>query len=61
MAASLEGLKGIIQSMEDDYYKFMKGNNAAGTRVRKALMEVRKYADQMRKDIQNIKNERSGE
>jgi hypothetical protein len=61
MATSLEGLKGIIQSMEDDYDKFMKGNNAAGTRVRKALMEVRKYADQMRKDIQDIKNERSGD
>jgi hypothetical protein len=58
MATSLEGLKGILQSCEDDYAKFVQGNNAAGTRVRKALMEAKKYTDQLRKDIQDIKNER---
>ena len=60
MATSIEGLKGMIQSLEDDYYKFMEGNNAAGTRARKAIMEIKKYTDQMRKDIQDTKNERKG-
>lgn len=58
MPTSWEGLKGIVQSGEDDYDKFMKGNNAAGTRARKVLMQVKKYCDEMRKEIQAEKNTR---
>ena len=36
--------------------KFDGGNKAAGTRARKALMEVRKLSDARRKEIQAIKN-----
>ena len=60
MPTSWEGLKGLIQAGEDDYNKFMRGNNAAGTRVRKVLMEVKRYCDQMRKEIQEEKSQRSG-
>ena len=59
MPTSWEGLKGMIQAGEADYYKFMEGNNAAGTRVRKILMEVRKYCDEMRKEVQETKNQRT--
>jgi len=61
MATSWEGLKGIVAAGEDDYNKFNQGNNAAGTRVRKTLMEIKKYADQMRKEIQEEKDKRKGE
>ncbi|HOX28289.1 MAG TPA: histone H1 [bacterium] len=61
MATSWEGLKGIVAAGEDDYGKFMRGNNAAGTRVRKTLMEIKKYADQMRKEVQEQKDRRKEE
>jgi len=60
MATSWEGLKGIVAAGEDDYNKFMRGNNAAGTRVRKSLMEIKRYADQMRRDVQDEKLKRKG-
>jgi hypothetical protein len=58
MATSWEGLKGLAAAGEDDYNKFMHGNNAAGTRVRKSLMEIKRYTDQMRKEIQDEKAKR---
>lgn len=61
MPTSWEGLKGIIQAGEGDYFKFMEGNNAAGARVRKVLMELKKYCNEMRKEIQEEKNKRKGE
>jgi hypothetical protein len=36
--------------------KFEGGNNAAGTRARKALMEIKKLCDARRKEIQESKN-----
>jgi hypothetical protein len=61
MATSWEGLKGLVAMGEEDYEKFAKGNNAAGTRVRKNLMEIKKYSDLMRKEIQEEKDKRKGE
>ncbi|HOO56502.1 MAG TPA: histone H1 [bacterium] len=60
MATSWEGLKGIVEAGQDDYEKFQKGNNAAGTRTRKVLLDIKKYTDQMRKEIQEEKNNRKG-
>ena len=60
MATSWETLKNMVMNGEEDYRKFAEGNNAAGTRVRKTLMEVKKYCDQMRKDVQDEKNARKG-
>ncbi len=36
--------------------KFEAGNNAAGTRARKALMDLKKLCDTRRKEIQESKN-----
>ena len=58
MATSWEGLKGLVTAGEEDYNKFASGNSAAGTRARKALMEIKKYCDLMRKEIQEEKNKR---
>ena len=51
-----ENLKNIIAAMETDVQKFYGGNNAAGTRVRKALQELKKASQNMRIDVQEKKN-----
>jgi hypothetical protein len=50
-------LKGIITGIEDDMVKFYeKGNKAAGTRARKGLQGLKKLAQEVRLEIQDIKN-----
>lgn len=51
-----EDIKNIITAMETDVQKFYGGNNAAGTRVRKALQDLKKAAQAMRIDVQEKKN-----
>ncbi len=36
---------------------YEKGNKAAGTRVRKGLQDLKKLAQEVRLEIQNIKNQ----
>ena len=51
-------LKGFVDSLEDDFSKFyQKGNKAAGTRVRKAMQELKKTAQDIRVEIQSMKND----
>lgn len=50
-----EEIKSIIASMEGDIEKVNKGNSAAGTRVRKALQTLKKAAQEMRIEIQDLK------
>lgn len=53
----LEEIKGIITGMEDDMNKFYeKGNKAAGTRARKGLQNLKKLSQEIRLEIQDIKN-----
>ncbi len=48
-----------LKSMEKDVEKFyVKGQSAAGTRLRKALSELKKLAQEMRVEIQEIKAQR---
>ena len=50
-------LTDLIEGAEEDLMKFYeKGNKAAGTRARKALMELKKLSHEMRQEIQEIKN-----
>lgn len=50
-------LKSLIDGLEGDADKFFnKGNNAAGTRVRKGLQEVKNLAQAIRLEIQDAKN-----
>lgn len=52
-----DDIKNVIEGVEDDMKKFYeKGNKAAGTRVRKGLQELRKLAQEVRLEIQDIKN-----
>ena len=50
-------LKGLLEGLDGDADKFFnKGNNAAGTRVRKGLQELRNLSQDLRLKIQEKKN-----
>jgi hypothetical protein len=50
-------LKNIVDALEADFGKFYNdGNNAAGTRVRKGMQELKNLAQAIRLDVQDIKN-----
>lgn len=55
-------LKALLESVEADFTKFYEqGNQAAGTRVRKAMLDLKNLAQEIRMDVQNIKNEKEEE
>lgn len=50
-------LRELILGLEEDAVKFYdKNNNAAGTRVRKGMQEIKDLAQDIRKEVQDIKN-----
>ena len=50
-------LHDLLMSMEKDFTKFYDGgNNAAGTRVRKGLQDLKNKCQEIRLDVQNRKN-----
>lgn len=54
----LNEVKSLMAGLEEDLVKFYdKGNKAAGTRARKQLQDLKKLAQDIRVEIQNIKNE----
>jgi hypothetical protein len=53
----LQQLITILEGTRDDHDKFFgTGNNAAGTRVRKAMQEVKTLAQELRTEVQETKN-----
>ena len=55
-----EEIKSLIDELEPDMEKFYeKGNKAAGTRARKTFEDLKKLAQEVRLEIQDMKN--SGE
>lgn len=52
-----EELKNLVMSLESDFEKFYdKNNNAAGTRVRKGMQELKNLAQDIRVEVQDMKN-----
>lgn len=50
-------IRDLIVSAEGDFDKFYnKGNKAAGTRVRKAMQDLKELAQAIRIDVQGQKN-----
>lgn len=50
-------IRDLILSSETDFEKFyVKGNKAAGTRVRKAMQDLKELAQAIRVDVQSSKN-----
>jgi hypothetical protein len=53
----IEQLRSMVSDLEVDMNKFYdKGNKAAGTRARKQLQELKKVAQEVRLEIQDMKN-----
>ncbi len=47
----------VVSSLKEDYEKtFIKGNKAAGTRVRKTAQEIIKLLKEVRNDVQAKKS-----
>ncbi|MFK7953335.1 MAG: histone H1 [Ekhidna sp.] len=50
-------LQDLVNSLEGDFEKFYdKENNAAGTRVRKGMQEMKNLAQEIRLEVQAKKN-----
>jgi len=53
-----EELEALLESLKEDFQKFYEGGNkAAGTRVRKGMLELKDKAQEIRKEVQEIKNQ----
>ncbi len=52
-------LRDLVISLEADFQKFYeKGNQAAGTRIRKGMQELKNLAQEIRLEVQEIKNKK---
>lgn len=52
-----EQIRDLVSSLEGDFEKFYdKGNQAAGTRVRKGMQELKNLAQEIRIEVQNKKS-----
>ena len=50
-------VRGLVESLEADFEKFYdKNNQAAGTRVRKGMQELKNLAQEIRVEVQSKKN-----
>jgi len=53
----LEQLITLLEETREDHEKFFeRSNNAAGTRIRKAMQEVKTLAQDLRIEVQEAKN-----
>ena len=44
-------------NLKEDFDKFfIKGNNTAGTRIRKVMQEIKKISQEVRNDVQDYKD-----
>jgi Histone H1-like protein Hc1 len=57
--AKFDEIKNLVMGLEGDFDKFYnKGNQAAGTRVRKGMQDLKNLAQAIRAEVQNSKNEK---
>ena len=49
-------LQDTVNDCQTDVIKFVDGNNSAGTRVRKAMQNIKKLAQEVRVEVQDQKN-----
>lgn len=58
MSQIFETIKQKVAEAEADVNKFYSGNNAAGSRVRKTMQELKELATELRKHVLETKNSR---
>ncbi len=57
-----EKVKDLVMGLESDFAKFYnESNGAAGTRIRKGMQELKGIAQEIRLEVQEIKNKRKEE
>ena len=57
MSKRFDEIREMIHQLEDDFEKFYdKANQAAGTRVRKGMQDLKNKAQEIRIEVQDIKN-----
>jgi len=54
---SYENLKNLIEGAADDVSKCGGGNKAAGTRVRKAMQDIKNAAQDVRKEVLSMRED----
>lgn len=55
--ARFDEVKNLVMSLEGDFEKFYdKKNQAAGTRVRKGMQDLKTMAQAIRSEVQDAKN-----
>ena len=55
--ARFDEVKNLVMSLEGDFEKFYdKKNQAAGTRVRKGMQDLKTLAQAIRSEVQDAKN-----
>lgn len=52
---SYQKLKQLVDEVAEDIYKAVGGNKAAGTRVRKAMQDIKNTAQEVRKRVLEIR------
>ena len=52
----LETIEEQLNNAAEDSVKFIQGNNSAGTRVRKAMQNIKSLSQQVRVAVQSQKN-----
>ncbi len=58
--ARFDEVKNLVMSLEGDFEKFYdKKNQAAGTRVRKGMQDLKTLAQEIRSEVQDMKNTES--
>jgi len=51
----MKNMEGIFETAATDATKFSEGNNSAGTRVRKAMQDLKNLAQHVRVEVQSQK------
>lgn len=50
-----QALKKLVDDIGDDVFKAQGGNKAAGTRVRKAMQDIKNMAQEIRKKVLDLR------
>ena len=53
---SIEKIQEVLEQTQNDVEKFNNGNKSAGTRIRKAMQEIKGLAQEVRLHVQSVKN-----
>ena len=56
---NVEKIQEVLSEVQNDVEKVAAGNKSAGTRIRKAMQEIKSLAQTVRVEVQTIKNNES--